>query len=70
VEVYGLDRRIARRAAQIRATLALSLADAAIVATALHAGCDVIVGNDERCARRVAEIPYVFLDDVVKGDLT
>ena len=70
VQVVGLDRQIARLAAEIRARLALSLADAAIVATALHTGCDAIVGNDERCARRVKEIPYVLLDDLVKEALT
>jgi len=67
VLVMDLDRhRIALTAAELRADYGLSLTDAAIVATALHAGCDVLVGNDERCARRVREIPYVLLDDLVK----
>jgi len=67
VRVLDLDRyRIAPMATDLRADHGLSLTDATIVATALHANCDVLIGNDERCARRVREIPYVYLDDLVK----
>jgi predicted nucleic acid-binding protein len=67
ISVLDLDRhRIAPTAAELRAEYRLSLTDATIVATALHTNCDVLIGNDERCARRVREIPYVFLDDLVK----
>lgn len=66
LSVIDLDRNIAKTAAEIRAKLRLRLADAAIVATALHTGCDAIVGNDERCAQRVREVPYVLLDDLAK----
>lgn len=70
VHVVDLDQRhIAPLAAELRATRGLSLADAVIVATALHAGCDVIVGNDARCAQRVHEVPYVLLDDLVREGL-
>ncbi len=65
MHVVELTRAIARTAAQIRADRRLSLADATIVATAVHAGCDVLVGNDERCAQRVREIPYVFLSALI-----
>lgn len=67
VQVFDLDRhRIAPVATALRADYGLALTDATIVATALHANCDVLIGNDERCARRVREIPYVLLDDLVK----
>ena len=66
VYVMELERPIARAAASIRAKTGLGLADAAIVATALHTGCDALVGNDERCAQRVHEIPYIFPDALVK----
>ncbi len=65
VHVVEMDSRIARIAAEIRAHRRLALADAIIVATALHTGCDAIVGNDERCAQRVRELPYIFLDALV-----
>ena len=63
--VVALDSEIARAAAGIRAKSGLRLPDAAIGATAIYTKCDVIVGNDARCARRVKEIPYVLLDDLV-----
>ena len=66
MNVIELDRAIARTAAAIRAEQRLGLPDAAIVATALHTNCDAIVGNDERCAQLVQELPYVLLDDLVK----
>ena len=66
LRVIELDRQIAQVAAGIRAEQRLGLADAAIVATALYTKCDVIVGNDERCAQRVRDVPYVFLDELVK----
>ncbi len=65
ISVVALDREIAQAAAGIRAESGLRLPDAAIVATALVTGCDAIVGNDARCAKRVKEIPYVLLDDLV-----
>lgn len=65
MHVVPLDREVARLAADIRGEYRLSLADAAIVATATVTGCDVIVGNDARCASRVTEIPYLLLDDLV-----
>lgn len=65
VVVVALDRGIARRAAAIRAALDLSVPDAVVAATALEAGCDLIVGNDKQFAQRMREIPYIYLDDVV-----
>jgi predicted nucleic acid-binding protein len=65
VEVHPVDREVAARAAYLRAHLGLRLDDAFIVATAVEAGCDALVGNDALCARRVADIPYVYLDEVL-----
>ncbi len=66
MHVVEMDREVARMSAQIRAKRALSLADATIVATAMYAKCDLIVGNDARCAQRVRDIPYALLDELVK----
>lgn len=62
VEVLPVDRKLAHLAAELRARLGLRLDDAFIVATAVETGCDAIVGNDSLCARRVTDIPYVYLD--------
>jgi predicted nucleic acid-binding protein len=64
VEVCPVDRKVARQAAQLRARLGLRLDDAFIVATAVEAGCDALVGNDALCARRVADVPYLYLDEM------
>lgn len=66
MSVIEVDREIAKLGASIRALDRLDLPDAVIVATAMYAECDVIVGNDARCAKRVRDIPYVFLDELVK----
>ena len=66
LQVIPLDRALAKKAAQVRAATGLNLADAAIVATAMYAECEAIVGNDERCAQLVTDIPYVLLDALVK----
>jgi predicted nucleic acid-binding protein len=64
IYVVGVDRRIGRRAATLRAGKNLGLADAIIVATAIETGCEAVVGNDGDW-RRLNEIPFVCLDDVV-----
>ena len=67
VRVINASREIARAASVIRADLNLDLPDAIIVATAIISGCDALIGNDKTCARRVTEIPYIYLDDVAKA---
>lgn len=67
LQVVEMDREIASATAEVRATTGLRLPDAAIVATAVVAGCDVIVGNDALCAKRVKDIPYLLLDDLVRS---
>jgi len=64
VELVPVTIGIARRAATIRSNTDLALPDAIIVATAVVSGCDALIGNDRACARRVTEIPYIYLDEV------
>jgi predicted nucleic acid-binding protein len=71
IEVIEVDRAIARRSAMIRASQlragrkSLKLPDAMIIATALDARCDVIVGNDKDWKKREG-LPLLFLDDITK----
>jgi len=64
ISVLPVSRPTARSAAVLRARNGLKLPDAIIVATAVGAGCDLIVGNDGRW-RRLTEVPYLHLEDVV-----
>ena len=66
LKVVDATRRIAWQAAQIRASLNLGLADSIIMATALTSGCDVVVGNDKKCATRFKDLTYLYLDDAVR----
>jgi predicted nucleic acid-binding protein len=64
IEVVPVDRMIGRRAARLRAEhKPLRLPDATIIATALDARCDLIVGNDKEW-KNLKGIPYVHLDDI------
>ena len=67
VDVVIADRDIARAASTIRADHNLGLPDSLIVATAIVSGCDALIGNDKRCASRVTEIPYIYLEEAVKA---
>ncbi len=65
IQVVEVDRAIARRAALLRAGhKPLRLPDAMIIATALDAGCDAIVGNDHEWSK-LKGIPFVCLDDII-----
>jgi predicted nucleic acid-binding protein len=65
IQVVPVSRQIARQAAAIRAQPArLGLPDAIIIATALATNCEAIVSNDGDW-RRLTDIPFVCLDDVV-----
>ena len=70
IYVAGVDRRIARRAAALRARIgkqkSVGLPDAIIVATAIETRCDVIVGNDKNWIGWTQEVPYVYLDEATK----
>ena len=63
LSVYPAERRVARRAAEIRARTRLAMPDAIIAATALDQRCDAIVGNDILMSTRLQEPPYLVLDD-------
>jgi predicted nucleic acid-binding protein len=65
ITIRRVDRELARHAASVRAGLNLRLMDSIIVATAAVSGCDALIGNDQTCARRVTEIPYVYLEESV-----
>jgi predicted nucleic acid-binding protein len=71
IEVLEVDRAIARRSAMIRAAQlrsgrkSLKLPDAMIVATALDARCDVIVGNDKDW-KKLEGLPFLLLDDIIE----
>jgi len=65
ITIVGLDRELAANAASFRARFNLPLMDSIIVATAVVSGCDALIGNDRTCARRVTDIPYIYLDEVV-----
>lgn len=67
IYVAGVDRKIARRAAAIRARTRLRLPDAIIVATALETDCEAIVGNDGQWPNGDFSIPVIRLDELVKG---
>ena len=66
IYVVAVDRRIARRAAALRGRDRLKLADAIIVATAIETACEAVLGNDGEWSRRVVNIPFVRLDDMVQ----
>lgn len=71
IYVINTDRRIAKRAAQIRGAALrqgtdkkMAIPDAIIIATAIETGCEAIVGNDAAWRGRT-EIPFVYLKDAV-----
>ncbi len=63
--VMDCDREIARRAAEVRAASRMPLPDAIIIATALQARCDALIGNDARMARHTFGLPYLYLDGYI-----
>jgi predicted nucleic acid-binding protein len=65
VEIVPVTVGIARRAATIRSDTDLALPDSIVIASAIASGCDALIGNDRTCARRVTEIPYVYLDEAI-----
>jgi len=65
--VLAPGRRAAQQAARLIAQYRLDVPDAIIVATALEAGCDAVVGNDALCAQRVREIPDLYLEEFIQG---
>jgi predicted nucleic acid-binding protein len=65
--IMDVNRTIARRAAELRARTRIKGLDALIVASALTQGCRYLIGNDSDVARRVTEIRYTTLNDMLDG---
>lgn len=63
LQVFDIDRTIARRAAQLRAAYGLRPADALHVATSLVAGATAWITNDRALGRLAPHIDVVILDD-------
>lgn len=63
LEWVEVDIEIAHRAAEIRARHGLRTPDAIHVATAVHAGADLLLTND-RGLRRVEEVPIVLVEEL------
>jgi predicted nucleic acid-binding protein len=56
LRLVDVDFQIAQQAANVRALTRLPTPDALIIGTALLAGCEAIVTNDERWARRLGPL--------------
>lgn len=67
LRIIDADFETALQAANIRALTRLALPDAFIIASAMLTGCEAIVTNDERWARRLAplysQFRWVYLGD-------
>lgn len=63
--IRPVDRLVARRAAEVRASTGLPVPDAIIVGTALEERCDAIIGNDRHLAAHTVGVPYLLLRDFV-----
>jgi predicted nucleic acid-binding protein len=65
--IIDIDFEVALQAANIRALSRLPLADALIIGSAMMSGCQVIITNDERWARRLAplypQFRWIYLGD-------
>jgi predicted nucleic acid-binding protein len=64
-----VDMVVAVQAANLRAVAGVALPDAVVIASALLAGCEAIITNDERWKRRgeplFRQFTWVYLDDYV-----
>lgn len=65
VTTMSVDATIARQAAELRAKYSLRTPDAIQIATAIVAGAQAFITNDERL-RSVAEIQVLIIDDFAK----
>lgn len=63
-QIIPAGEAVAERAARLRADHRLSATDALICATAPVADAEAVLGNDRRW-RRVTEVTYLHLDDLV-----
>ncbi|MBI2865724.1 MAG: PIN domain-containing protein [Chloroflexi bacterium] len=65
LEIVPTSRSIAQRAALVRARSRIGVPDSIIISTAVEASCDAVVGNDIECAKRIADLPYLCLEDFI-----
>ncbi|MFN8446471.1 MAG: PIN domain-containing protein [Caldilineaceae bacterium] len=63
VVVQDISRTVLGMAAGIRARENLKAIDAIVAASALIAGCTIILGNDVQMKKQLRAIPYICLDD-------
>ena len=56
LHLLNADFEVALQAANVRAAARMAMADALLIGTAILAGCEVIVTNDERWARRLTPL--------------
>ena len=61
LESLPLTQAVAETAADLRARYNLRTADSVVAATAIQAGCQALVTNDDRL-QRVTELRIIFLD--------
>ncbi len=66
LQLFDVDRAIARRAAQLRATYGLRPADALHVATSFVAGATAWITNDRALGRLSPHIDVIILDDILQ----
>ena len=64
LEVFPVDRAVAQRAAQLRATTKLKTPDAIVVANSLLHGAEAVITNDGRWGH-ITELPVLVLKDYV-----
>lgn len=65
VTVQHVDTTVAHKAAELRAKLNLRTPDAIQIATAIIAGAEAFITNDERF-KSVMDIPILLIDDFAK----
>ena len=67
LHILDVDFEIAHQAANVRALTRLALPDALLIGTAILAGCEAIITNDERWARRLRplfrQFTWIYLGD-------
>ena len=63
-QVLPIDAEVAEIAADIRARYNLRTPDALQVATALHAGCDAFLTNNDKHFQRVTDLQVLILNEL------
>ncbi|MDD3363367.1 MAG: PIN domain-containing protein [Syntrophomonas sp.] len=62
----NIDKKTSRQAAKIRAESGLRLPDAMIVATAINAHCDLLLGNDICLIQKASSyLPTIILSEYI-----